>query len=515
MVASAVLALLGLTVGAATAAAAEPIDVTEGDLIIHKYEQPNVPGDAGDGTELSGATTAGWVAMEGVEFTVQQVIGVDLNTNEGWAVAAEQVTDLAAATNKDSWVPTCSSCSLTTKGVKDTTNLGVAAFEDLPVGLYLVKETGYNGGKWDEANIKKSQPFLVTIPLADPTTGGWNDVVHVYPKNIVSTIEKTVDDTNLTQVGDKVSFKITTTVPSGTLTKYVIEDPLDPGLSFTGVPSVTYSGDNTTKATLNPGTDYTVVPTVGDPAVGEPGAQVKVTLTATGIDKISAALLLDGTVKVATTIETILNEDGIDGVTNSASYTFNDGTADTKVETGTGGEVEIKMGSHSFVKLDANAKSTFLSGAKFKVYVTKTKTFDAATAKQITGLTGMNPQNELVSSDPAGTFSAAGMRYSEWGENGNLDCPLTGSATPDDACLYYWLVETEAPAGYQPLAAPVPFMVSDSTDETEVGNVLTSSITGTLPLTGMSGIILLLLPGALILGGAGYGLYRLSKTTKA
>ncbi len=70
---------------------------------------------------------------------------------------------------------------------KTTAGGGLATFDSLPLGAYVVTETktpaGYVGSK----------PFIITVPMTHPTDlNKWVYDVHAYPKNSKANIEKTV-----------------------------------------------------------------------------------------------------------------------------------------------------------------------------------------------------------------------------------------------------------------------------------------------------------------------------------
>ncbi|MSS84186.1 SpaH/EbpB family LPXTG-anchored major pilin [Actinomycetaceae bacterium WB03_NA08] len=478
LAATAAVALAGLVSASGVAFAAETVDPNAvGSINIHKFEQPATLGDAPDGTVQN---TNGLKPLKDVTFKVEKLKCVDLSTNAGWEKASQMVDSLKASTDKFAWAPT--GCDLVDAKSAKTDADGDALFADLAVGQYLVTES-YSG----DLGIKVAPPFLVTVPLATKA-GDWNYNVHIYPKNTVSSIEKTADDSKVVKVGDKVSFTITTGLPAGNLTKYVITDTLHKGLTYD---SLSIKAGTTT---FIEGTDYEVT------------GSVVVTFKQAGLAKLMAAQQA-GASKVETTIETTLNADGINGITNEASYTIDDGNGEHTVSTDPGAKVEVKMGTRAFSKV--SEKSAKLAGAKFEVYWTNTPVFSKT--NRITGLDGMT-KDDLLVSDATGAFSAKGLRYTDWAKNTQLTCDDSTSGTVNPDCKYYWLVETEAPNGYQPLAAPVMFKVNADTSATEIVNVSTASVTGTLPLTGMSGIILMVLVGGLVLGGAGYGMYRVART---
>ncbi|WP_345450262.1 SpaH/EbpB family LPXTG-anchored major pilin, partial [Arthrobacter gyeryongensis] len=180
--------MLALGAGGAHAANTANIDPSKtGSLTIHKYEKPATPTNLpSDGTALTPAQTAALTPMAGVTFTVQKVDNIDLTTNAGWAAAAALTPAQAAGQAGPG--------STATTGAAGTATLG-----SLPLGLYLVTETGYPAG------VTPSAPFLVTIPMTDPTGGnGWMYDVNVYPKNAVTAATKTVNDASVLKLGDNV-----------------------------------------------------------------------------------------------------------------------------------------------------------------------------------------------------------------------------------------------------------------------------------------------------------------------
>ncbi|MGO4587192.1 SpaH/EbpB family LPXTG-anchored major pilin, partial [Arthrobacter sp. 2RAF6] len=190
--------MLALGAGGAHAANTANIDPSKtGSLTIHKYEKPATPTNLpNDGTALSAAQLQGLTPMAGVTFTVQKVNNIDLTTNAGWTAAAALTPAQAAA-------QAASPGTTTTTGAAGTATLG-----NLPLGLYLVTETGYPAG------VTPSAPFLVTLPTTDPAGGnGWLYDVNVYPKNAVTTATKTVNDASVLKLGDNVQWTITSDIP--------------------------------------------------------------------------------------------------------------------------------------------------------------------------------------------------------------------------------------------------------------------------------------------------------------
>lgn len=151
---------------------------TTGSITIHKYTDEASKGDPATGKEDASQVPTGAVAIKDVGFTIYQVAD------------ATKLADYYSSTPES--LPAVSQyCTGSGKNVQlkpDVANekygdevktdaSGVAKFENLPLGLYLVVETTSPAivtGPCD--------PFLISVPM---TTDGddWLYDVHVYPKN--------------------------------------------------------------------------------------------------------------------------------------------------------------------------------------------------------------------------------------------------------------------------------------------------------------------------------------------
>ena len=169
-VASAVATVTMASLVGAPLAHAEPIEAgNTGSLTIHKHvqdEQYSTPGSpAGD-------------PLVGIEFTVTEVTHegepLDLSTAEGWALA-EAVIDSDAPALPEGF-------TLGEYDVVTTGSDGAATLADLPLGLYLVTETGFG----DNDVVDPAAPFWVSVPMPD-ADGGWIYDVVAYPKNEIAT----------------------------------------------------------------------------------------------------------------------------------------------------------------------------------------------------------------------------------------------------------------------------------------------------------------------------------------
>ena len=150
---------------------------TTGSITIHKYTEGTATGTAASGKEDASQVPAGAVPIKDVGFTIYQVANADKLADYYSTTPAS----LPAAT--DYYTGSGKNVQLNT-GVADnqfnyqeTDEHGVAKFENLPLGLYLVVETT------SPAIVTVPRdPFLISVPM---TIDGddWLYDVHVYPKN--------------------------------------------------------------------------------------------------------------------------------------------------------------------------------------------------------------------------------------------------------------------------------------------------------------------------------------------
>jgi LPXTG-motif cell wall-anchored protein len=177
---------------------------TETDLLIHKYLLP-------EGTEPDGADTrvgapldpdvdlpAGATQLGGIEFAVYS-IHVDTHNGAGpdsidFGLDLDQPELYSPASDTDNPYPLELVDSITTG------DDGIAAFDDIPNGFYLIVERPSSG-------YIPIEPFIIELPFLDPVDNDdWLGQVHVYAKNYA---EATVDDT-VSIVIDKVDARLAT-----------------------------------------------------------------------------------------------------------------------------------------------------------------------------------------------------------------------------------------------------------------------------------------------------------------
>lgn len=453
---------------APAASAALPDDTQTGTINISKRDASHV-GAQGDGTQLTGDAYAALGApVADVEFTVRQVTHVDgeevdLLTRAGW----ELVVDLTLAE-----VLAGTDVTLGAPRVAVTDAAGSAVFADLPLGLWLVQETAAPTG------IVPAVPFLVTLPMTNPAGDGWMYEIFAYPKNDTVALTKTVDDSAAFILGDAFSWTLTADIPRGEhpVTAYVIVDVLDERLDFVSA-SVELSDDTALVA----GTHYVLV---------EVGQEVRVVLTQAGLDLINAVRNETPAVTVVVELVTEVNAVGDGYITNQAwllpdgpavDYAF--GGADPTDPDNPMTDPDPEDPADPFVPSNpettrwgnvvvakTDAQDALLAGAVFRVYLSYASARAGEDHVVIDGVyewtTGADGR---VVIDGLRASAGAGVR------------PHAG----------FWLVEVQAPAGFELLAAPVHVHVYNAnTTAVDVTVVNVPHNVGfRLPMTGGEGAV--------------------------
>lgn len=464
-------AVLAVAFATPAAAASLPDGSKTANLHITKLQTP--AGAAGDGTQLSSLPNT---PIPGVQFTIKKVNTIDLTTQAGWQSASALATsyNAAAPTTVPAAESAITSANYTLAApasgttTPQTTNAsGVADFTGLPLGLYLVEETGTPAG------VTAAAPFLVTLPLTDPkSTGTWNYDVYVYPKNAVSAASKTVDDASAHGLGDPLSYTVTADIPDPTgtpatapLTGYLLSDALDPKLGYTGSTIALKDG------TAVPAADYTVTTS------GTTTVEVRFN---------DAGLALLGQHRDTQVVWTIGAVTKAAGSISNTAYLYPDGPSvtshDTPGDTSHPGiptaPVVTKWGDVTVLK--KSSAGAALAGATFQVYVTNSKS-----TKPVVGTDTPVAINGTSSwtTDASGLATISGLRYSGFADNTTVTDGAAGYN-------YYWLVETKAPAGFELQAEPIGFTVDDTTTTSGTDVTVTdvpSNAGFALPFTGGTG----------------------------
>ncbi|MCR2825692.1 SpaH/EbpB family LPXTG-anchored major pilin [Microbacterium sp. zg.Y909] len=452
---AAVAALLGATV-AAPALAAPTIDPAQtGSITVHKYEQPLLRGDAGDGLELPAADTAGWDALADIRFTAARVPGIDLGTDAGWsAAAAMTVADAAAAV-----------AGATPDADGITASDGVVVFDDLDLGAYYVQE--HLTAAQLASGLTPGAPFVVTVPITHPADlDAWLYGVHVYPKNNNDAIVKRVEDSDTigTTAPDNgnnnaVVWTIDASIPEGGQTdRWLVVDDLDPRLEFVAAETAVTIDGLTAPALDLIAADYTVTATrqttlIGSAATVDEHTRVTIELTATGLAKIEEAKKANPAAQVRISITTLSTAIGDGVIPNDAVLFPNQYQVDHNPSGIPSNKVETRLGSIRIAKTAMDG-TTALAGAQFAVFLDEAAA-RAGDLTQAVDIPGQPAGTKVVTTDARGEAAIGGLRLSNFVDGARI-------ADTDPEYRTYYLVEVVAPEGYGLLADPIEVELVDA-----------------------------------------------------
>lgn len=309
-------------------------------------------------------------------------------------------------------------------------------FTDLPLGWYLVVSSLSNGA-------------ICSIGTTDKE-------VTINEKNGAPTVDKEVleDSTNTygkgndADVGDTVTFRATIKVTDGDPKNYVLHDKMSDGLTFKGITSVTRTNAGTsTSDTLNENTHYTL----------KQGAGVTVDPNCTFELAFKENVLKPNDV-VVVEYTAVINEKAVIGSTgnpNEATLEYKDGARGTSSSTKT---YTWKIDIYKYFQ-DSTAVKKPLQGATFVLYRQNSSNI---------------PEYAKISADKI-----------EWVTEKEQATPLTSDKEGKiaisrlDADTYY-LEETKAPTGYNPLTSPIEIKIEHSTmNETSASATITYKQQGT------------------------------------
>lgn len=355
------------------------------------------------------------------------------------------------------------------------------AFNDLDYGYYLVYQTG----------TKEIQSSLVSVDKA---------TAEVSLKGEAPSIEKTANAETV-EIGQVVTYTITGTIPDTIgydSYVYKIKDTLTTGLDFVK------DADGTVVDDVNA---YPVSVKIGE------GQATPQTAKLSGDNNRTMTLDLSQWIKenqtskgseFTVTYYAKVNANAVVTEKNSASLEYGNDPSNTT--TTTPSEVKTPTYPLQIRKFARGDEQNFLDGATFRLYPTEG---DAKADTNAIGVTGSNGTYTVDKNSK--NFDMVSVE-SEIPSGMNLK--LNGLAAGT-----YWLVETEAPDGYNGVTAPIKITITKSND-TDVNNwtiskgddVETDKIidiensTGTiLPGTGGMGTVLFTVVGvvlALLIGAS-------------
>lgn len=470
-------------------------------LTVHKYlgATTNLKHD---GTAIDAGELTGKSPLQGVNFKLYKVEGVDVSTNDGLKLAQE----IAATPLTDDVVTNGIKVGQTTYKLaanpttKTTEADGSAKFADVERGLYVVVEDLDGSGAITAAGkeVKKEKitpiaPFALTLPMTNPEGTAWNADVHVYPKNQENTLDKKVKDAGVTTLPEGVTgtaneFKYVLSTKStgadangdGAMNAadlggvYEIVDQLPANVEYVKTTAKIGGADTTDfEATTK---------SEGDPA----RTTVTVAFKGTGLDTIAAGTDIEVTLHVK------LKSVPADGLTKNTGQLFPNNWSKDNGKPVVSPEVVTKHGDIVIKKV--NKDDVALKGAEFDVYLDNSANKDCS-----------EYGDKIVASgetDDQGLVSIKGLQLTNW---------INGKEVPAREQHPYCLVETKAPSGYQLLPKPIKFSltkagtVANLTAAAENDGSLVKIVNYKnpgLPLTGAQGILLVSVLG-LILVSAG------------
>ena len=151
-----------------------------GSITIHKYEyngqvKPNSTGEENDVDKLPEGATA----LKGATFSIYQVMdrAALRNYYDGTDGQTKVTVDTYLNETEDAIKPDQSYSKVFATDTTDEN--GIASFTELPLGLYVVVETGT-----PDMVTSPVKPFLVSVPMTKASSlNEWLYDIHVYPKN--------------------------------------------------------------------------------------------------------------------------------------------------------------------------------------------------------------------------------------------------------------------------------------------------------------------------------------------
>ena len=448
-----------------------------------------------DVTESNSGETTNYAytvnAATGYKDAIKSALGTSFTgtTDEEYAAAVLALKDTEGAVQKFANDFTADAL---TKNLSATANSGKITeenkisytFDNLADGYYLVYVTGG----------KEIQSSLVTV---DATTNTVN------LKTEAPSITKTANK-ETAEIGQVVTYTVTGEIPDTTgYVEYVykIHDELSAGLDFVNDANGTALGTGAT----------TVKVTVAfKDATDASTAPKEATLDSTNNKKMSLDLSAwvkanqtNKGKKFTVTYYAKVNKDAEVTNNNKASLEYGNNPSDTT--TTTPSEATTNTYSLDINKIKKGSEEK-LAGAKFSLYTSAEDARNGENAIKVSGSNG----NYVV--DPASTTTEFESVKSIDGKGYNLH--INGLEAKD-----YWLVETQAPEGFNKLTAPIKVTITktgdaewkvskDGVEETDKIIDIENSTGSLLPSTGGRGAIAFAVIAALLVFGVAVSFIR-------
>ena len=463
-----------------------------GSITIHKYVKDADNGTT-EGNGLEDTSNHG-TPLANAKFSVERLTNIDLTTQAGWEKLASYDGNVAAAKND----------GVDAAVAKKTGADGLAKFDSLPLGAYVVTETetpaGYVGSK----------PFIITVPMTHPTDlNKWVYDVHAYPKNSKAGVDKTVNDADTPAIGSAISYTIKSDIPAAeALDFYDVVDQYDKRVELPEADIALKIIDGKTgEVALAKDTDYKLIA-----ADGTDGKTKFWTaeFTAAGRAKLVANRKDDNTkvqMDLAGTVKDKVEADGLFKnkailLPNAPSNGWKPNSGEVPPPDYPNSEVVSKFGKVKITKVSSVDTTAKLKGAEFEVYqctpqTTPTANFESVDATLDKKLSPAGTTTYVT--DANGEVTIDGLRNNDWANNAAV-------ANPG----YYCLVETKAPEGFELQTRPIAFQILQSNSKADNEYTLNTTVKDVpkrggfnLPLTGAAGVGVLIGAGALLVGGSG------------
>ena len=446
-------------------------------------------------TSKSGATTNyAYTVNDTYKATLATTLGIDANAkNEDFVKKVNGLKDTTGAVQK--FANDFTATALTNK-LGATTNSGKIndakishTFTGLAAGYYLVYVTGG----------KEIQSSLVTVDGETKT---------VNLKTLAPSIEKKADKTSV-NIGDVVTYTVTGSVPDTTgYSEYVykIHDTLSNGLDFV---------KNANGDALDNASEVNVTVAFKD---GTDASTALTTATLDTTNKRNMSLDLSAWVKAnqankgkefTVTYYAKVNKEAEVTEKNKATLEYGNKPGETTTTTPSVAKTPTYPLDINKTKKESEEK---LAGAKFRLYSSEAdaKANDESKAIKVSPVVAGVAGNYVV--DPASTTTEFESVKSIEGKGYNLH--INGLEAKD-----YWLVETQAPEGFNKLTDPIKVTITkdgdtnwtvkknDAAEDDKIIDVENS--TGSLlPSTGGMGTIAFAVVAAILVFGVAVSFIR-------